>query len=805
MLTEKDERMKTVNMIRSMKKVLQTLVISSVLLGGCANDVKTIDLSSVETANVEGLYIVDCLLPSSVRQLGTRLTYLGARRVIKTSGTTCGIRGGGYVAYDRANYQTALKIWLPLAQGGDPKAQAYVGEIYEKGLGTQPNYASAAKWYQQAANQGYARAKMSLGSLYERGLGVSRNNVQALKLYRDASGLADRQVEFVTASQRQARVDQGVQLTQLTNEAKAAKQREGQLLAEVNQLQAEATKLRNAPAKIVVKTERVIVQDRRQIDQLNREVANLRRHNKQIQQKMSQAPTTNPNDARMIESQKVQIAQKQARIVAIQTELKQALTRPRAPDPAKERLIKQLNSEVANLRNHNKQIQQKMSQAPSTNPNDARMIQNQKAQIAQKQARIVAIQSELKNALSRPQTSVNPAKERLIRQLNSEVASLRKQNANILRNASKAPANATQARQIKVQKAQIAQKQAKIVAVQKELQKEKSSRATSDNGARLRKVAVIEREIKVKKAELTKQQKKVTAIALRSPKEVQKKNSLRGVNFGNYYAVVIGNNNYSSISSLKTPVNDAKAIASVLKSQYGFKTIVLQNATRGKMLATLDSLRKRLTNKDNLVIYYAGHGELKGGRGFWLPTDAKSNDQKSWISNEQMTNFIDAMNAKHVLVIADSCYSGTLSQSSIPRPVLNSGKDRAWFDAVVKTKVRVVMSSGGVKPVLDSGSGGHSVFAGALLSALRSGSAVVEGAGLYRSIRQEVKASSSARGNKQTPRYAPIRFAGHEAGDFIFVQGRKLAQVNTLPGKDDETDTDIRLFTLREFLLVLKA
>ena len=728
------KRMKVVNTTSFMKKMYLTLSISTILLAGCANGVKTIDLSGIETANVDGLYIVDCLLPNSVRQIGTKLTYLGARRVIKTSGSNCGIRGGEYVAYDRANYQTALKIWLPLAQNGDVKAQAYVGEIYEKGLGTQPNYGAAAKWYQQAANQGYARAKMSLGSLYERGLGVPRNNVRALALYRDASGLKDRQVEFVTASQRQARVNQGVQLARLTQEAKEAQRLQRQLLGEISTLQAEADKLRNAPPRIVIKTERVIVQDRSSIERLNREVANLRRHNKQIQQKMAQAPVTNPRDARVIE--------------------------------------------------------------------------NQKAEIAQKQAQIAVIQANLKKALSRPQTSVDPAKERLIQQLTREVASLRKQNGDIQRRATqtsiKVP-DAAQASLIKTQQAQIAAKQAQIVEIQKELTRERSRKSASDS-ENLKQVAVIEQKIQVKKAELKKQRKKVS-VALRSPEKAKKQNSLRSVNFGNYYAVVIGNNKYSSVSSLETPVNDAKAIASVLKNQYGFKTTVLSNASRGTMLAAFNSLREKLTSKDNLVIYYAGHGELKGSRGFWLPTDAKSDDQKSWISNEQVTNFIDAMNAKHVLVIADSCYSGTLSQSSIPRPVLNSDKDRAWFDAVAKTKVRVVMSSGGVKPVLDAGGDGHSVFAGALLDALRSGDSVVEGAGLYQAIRQEVKASSSARGNKQTPRYSPIQYAGHEAGDFIFVQGRKLAQLNNfpLPREDDETKSDGKLFTLREFLLVSKA
>ena len=139
--------------------------------------------------NVDRLLVVDCLLPGQVRQLGTGVTYLAPRRAIKTTGSDCAIRGGEYVAYDRANYATALKVWLPAAQGGDKVAQTYVGEIYEKGMGTAPDYAAAAGWYRKAADQGYSRALINLGFLYEQGLGVPKDPVMALQLYRKAGGL----------------------------------------------------------------------------------------------------------------------------------------------------------------------------------------------------------------------------------------------------------------------------------------------------------------------------------------------------------------------------------------------------------------------------------------------------------------------------------------------------------------------------------------------------------------------------------------------------------------------------------------
>src|SRR5688572_22426738 len=72
------------------------------------------------------LEIVDCLLPGQVRQLGNS-TFLSQRRPIRTTTAECSIRGGEYVAYDRADIKQALRIWMQTAEGGDPEAQTKIG------------------------------------------------------------------------------------------------------------------------------------------------------------------------------------------------------------------------------------------------------------------------------------------------------------------------------------------------------------------------------------------------------------------------------------------------------------------------------------------------------------------------------------------------------------------------------------------------------------------------------------------------------------------------------------------------------
>ena len=68
--------------------------------------------------HIDDLMIVDCLLPGQVRQLGAAMTYLAPRRPAKTTASDCAIRGGEYVAYDRASMNTALEAWMPSAQAG---------------------------------------------------------------------------------------------------------------------------------------------------------------------------------------------------------------------------------------------------------------------------------------------------------------------------------------------------------------------------------------------------------------------------------------------------------------------------------------------------------------------------------------------------------------------------------------------------------------------------------------------------------------------------------------------------------------
>jgi len=243
---------------------------------------------------------------------------------------------------------------------------------------------------------------------------------------------------------------------------------------------------------------------------------------------------------------------------------------------------------------------------------------------------------------------------------------------------------------------------------------------------------------------------------------------LKHVAFGRYRAVVIGNNNYRYITKLKTAVKDAQAVAETLKGDYGFQVELLLDATRGQIMTALYRLRGELTESDNLLIYYAGHGvqDKETGRGYWLPVDAQTHIPTEWVPTTDLTNVVKGMRAAHIMVVADSCYSGTLTRSAAAELRTAQPEDVvAWVERMLAKTSRTVLSSGGIEPVLDGGGGEHSVFAKAFIEALRENADVIDGQSLFTSIRRPILLNSD-----QTPEYSDIRQAGHDGGDFLFVR-----------------------------------
>jgi TPR repeat protein/S1-C subfamily serine protease len=101
----------------------------------------------------------------------------------------------GVAAYNRGDYETAFREFMPLALAGGSSAQHNIGTMYAEGQGVPQDYAEAARWFRLAAEQGLARAQCYLGWMYDHGRGISQDDAEAVRWYRLAAdqGLAEAQ------------------------------------------------------------------------------------------------------------------------------------------------------------------------------------------------------------------------------------------------------------------------------------------------------------------------------------------------------------------------------------------------------------------------------------------------------------------------------------------------------------------------------------------------------------------------------------------------------------------------------------
>src|ERR1039458_6645054 len=148
-------------------------------------------------------------------------------------------------------------------------------------------------------------------------------------------------------------------------------------------------------------------------------------------------------------------------------------------------------------------------------------------------------------------------------------------------------------------------------------------------------------------------------------------------------ALVIGNDLYQHLTPLRTATNDARSVQAVLQQRYGFEETLLLNATRSQIVSAPNAYRRDLGADSSLLIFYAGHGfyDRAVDKAYWWPVDARDNDNTNWISAADITSNIKGIASRHVLIVSDSCYSGTLSRGvSVPQNLNGLNSDRSRTD-----------------------------------------------------------------------------------------------------------------------------
>ncbi len=230
----------------------------------------------------------------------------------------------------------------------------------------------------------------------------------------------------------------------------------------------------------------------------------------------------------------------------------------------------------------------------------------------------------------------------------------------------------------------------------------------------------------------------------------------------NYYALMIAVEEYDdpAINPLNDPSNrnigpvaELRSLKKVLSTEYNFpesNVKFLVNPNKSDIINSLvffNSLKK----DDHFLLVYSGHGDTLGKSGFWLPRDAVKRQRKNYISIGELNDYLQNINTKHTLVIADACFSGILLQQghkTTNETECNVANENSGFTA---------LTSGALTPVPNS-----NLFMNTLTRLLGDASGCMTSEKLYFLLKQNMLSRSSV----QNPQYGMLRldlmqFGGH--------------------------------------------
>ncbi len=222
---------------------------------------------------------------------------------------------------------------------------------------------------------------------------------------------------------------------------------------------------------------------------------------------------------------------------------------------------------------------------------------------------------------------------------------------------------------------------------------------------------------------------------------------------------------------LKNAVRDAQEVARVLGEHYGFQSRLLSGpeATKQRIGSTvLDELRPVVGREDLVVVYFAGHGHTQSftfgneEAGYIAPVDANGPDGapevqlSRLISMAHLAEWSAALDARHLLFVFDSCFSGMM---------LKLGGGASGRPDSAYARLAVTAGTAGQK-VLDGPEGGHSPFATALKARLLEGAQDPGGyftsVELYSHLRRAAETDFPV----QTPVLAMLK--NHGGGEIVF-------------------------------------
>ena len=236
-------------------------------------------------------------------------------------------------------------------------------------------------------------------------------------------------------------------------------------------------------------------------------------------------------------------------------------------------------------------------------------------------------------------------------------------------------------------------------------------------------------------------------------------------NQGKSWFLGIGINSYTEFPNLTNAVRDVIEIKDLLIKNYDIDadcamTLFDENANEENIIEKFDELGQKVGKEDKLIIYYSGHGRVNDGLkiGYWIPTDGKRKSSSRYILNSTIRDYIAGMHAKHILLISDACFSGS---------IFTHGDFRSTnvADELSDLPSRWALCSGrSDEEVYDGDPGGHSPFAQSLLNVLSSTKSDTISIGRIANHVIEETASNY----NQLPDGRPMFGVGHGGGQYIF-------------------------------------
>ncbi len=257
--------------------------------------------------------------------------------------------------------------------------------------------------------------------------------------------------------------------------------------------------------------------------------------------------------------------------------------------------------------------------------------------------------------------------------------------------------------------------------------------------------------------------------------------NLLGIGKNYVLMIPISEYEHDSIPDLENkPIEDAERLKNVLIKDYNFKEkniMLLSNPTREDIIDKFNELERIITEKDNLLIFYAGHGtyDQENAIGYWLPSDADNKKTSKYIYYSQLRDDIQKINSLHTLLVNDACYSGGIFRNINKQNSgnsINAKKNKSsteykeshlsiYIKKKYAKKSRQALTSAELKPVPN-----ESVFFEYFINALiRNKRPYLSASDLFNEINEDVTSKTN-----NMPQLRVINDTGDQNGEFIFVR-----------------------------------